>query len=136
VPQPALQFRHRFGGAMGQMKIRSGGFKTLVCVVGVGLCTAATAQKTYSVAELRRLVDAKKYPALGVATTKTESFGYASCVAKVESIVKTGATRILSRTIVSTNLMRVEKIWGTDSATTLTCLGSDKKFITTTAPYL
>jgi hypothetical protein len=86
--------------------------------------------------DVRRLVDAKKSPAVGTPTSKTETLTFSACVAKIESAIKAGGARQVSRTIVSTNMMRVEKIWTSDTATTLTCLASDKKFVTTTAPYL
>jgi hypothetical protein len=103
-----------------------------LCVI----CTAALAQKTMALEDVRRLVDAKKSPAVGTPTSKAESLVFSACVARIESAIKAGGTKQVSRTIVSTNLMRVEKIWTTGAATTLTCLASDQKFVTTTAPYL
>jgi hypothetical protein len=86
--------------------------------------------------DVRRWVDAKKSPAVGTPASKTASLIFSACVAKIECAIKAGGAKQVSRTIASTQMMRVEKIATSDTASTLTCLASDKRFVTTTAPYL
>ena len=95
----------------------------------------AAAQKTYTPAELRRMVDSGNYPKQASPSTKTESVDYSSCVAKVTSVIDSVQPNYPTRTIVSTSVMRVEKLWTNDSAMTLSCSALDKKLIITTAPY-
>jgi hypothetical protein len=118
------------------MKNKSKFLSAVFATISVSVCSVAFAQKTYAIEDLRKLVDAKKYPALGAATTKAEPLVFSACLAKVDSRLKASGKGSISRTIVSTNMMRVEKIWMADSVTTLTCLASDKKYIVTTASYI
>ncbi len=111
-------------------------FRTVCALALLAIGSSALAQKTYSPEELKRLVDAKKYPATAAPTTNIELLAYPACLAKIDARLKSGGAALVSRSVVSTNVMRVERIWLKDSAMTLTCLGADKKFITTTAPYL
>jgi hypothetical protein len=97
--------------------------------------SGASAQRTYSPAELRRMVDSGKYPAQGTPTTTSEYTSFAVCVSKVESVVASVRPNYPSRTIVSTRAVRVEKLWTNDSAMTLTCSAADNKLVITSASY-
>ena len=97
--------------------------------------TSATAERTYTPAQLRSMVNSGNYPDQSDPITKTQRMDYADCIAKVESVVASVSPNYPNKTIVSTNLMRMEKLWTNDSAMTLTCSASDKKLVITSAPY-
>lgn len=100
------------------------------------MATFAYAQKTYTPAELRKMVDAGMFPRQGSPTTKAESMNYTTCIAKVESVIASVRPNYPTRTVASTNIMRMEKLWTNDAAMTLTCSAHDGKFVITSAPYL
>jgi len=106
-----------------------------VLFLTVGISGSAAAQKTYTPAQLRSMVQSGNYPAQGNPSTKSESIAYAKCIAKVESVVSSIRPNYPTQTVVSTNLMRMEKLWTNDAAMTLTCSAADNKFVITSAPY-
>ncbi|MDA3933824.1 MAG: hypothetical protein PF630_05790 [Gammaproteobacteria bacterium] len=107
-----------------------------VIVMALIHAAPASAQKTYTPAQLRSMVQSGNYPEQGSPSTQTKSTDYASCIAQVESVVASVRPNYPSQTVVSTNLMRMEKIWTNDAAMTLTCSAADKKLVITSAPYL
>jgi hypothetical protein len=110
--------------------------RTLVALAGLSMiCSIAAAQKTYTPVELRKMASAGKFPAQGSPTTKSESLDYAACLAKVESVISAARPNYPTRTIASTNTVRMEKLWTNDAAMTLTCSALDKKITITTALY-
>ena len=109
---------------------------TALALYIVGLTLPAYADKTYTPAQLRDMVQSGNYPKQGAASTQTKSADYASCIAQIEAIVSSVRPNYPTQTIVSTNLMRTEKVWTNDAAMTLTCSAPEKKLIITMAPYL
>lgn len=102
----------------------------------LALTGAAHAQKTYTPAQLRSMVNAGKFPKQGPTKTMTEAVNFEQCVAKVREIVASVRPNYPTKNIVSTNLLWTEKIWTNDAAMTLSCSGPDQKLIITTAAYL
>jgi hypothetical protein len=95
----------------------------------------ALAQKTYTPSQLRAMVKSGKYPPQGQANSESKNMDYASCVSLVERTVRGVTPEYPASTIVSTNLMRVEKIWSNDAAVTITCSAPDSKMTMTSARY-
>ncbi len=100
------------------------------------LSIAAHADRTYTPAQLNRLVNSGNPPPQGPITTTTQSIDFASCVAKIESIAAAIGSHYPTYTVVKTNIMRVEKFWTNDAAMTATCVAADRKLVLTTAKYL
>jgi hypothetical protein len=107
----------------------------LVALVFLGLPGVSSAQKTYTPAQLRSMVDSGKYPSQGAARSTSQAMDYSECIVKLESVVGAVRPNYPSRTIVSTNLMRVEKVWTNDAAVTVSCSAPDRKMVMTSAPY-
>lgn len=101
------------------------------------LCAAAPviAQKTYTPAQLRSMVQSGKYPAQGPVFTESREIDYATCVLSLEEAINAVKPQYPSATVVSTNLMRSEKLWTNDAAVTITCSAPDRKMIMTSAKY-
>ena len=95
----------------------------------------ALAQKTYTPAQLRAMVNSGRYPDQGAASTQTKTMDYSQCIATLESVVGAVRPNYPAQTIVSTNLMRVEKVWTNDAAVTVSCSAPDRKLVMTSAPY-
>ncbi|MBT9137223.1 MAG: hypothetical protein DDT34_02311 [Firmicutes bacterium] len=104
--------------------------------MALALSAPANAQKTYTPAQLQSMVQSGKYPKQGAPSTQTQSIDYVACIAKVESVVASVRPNYPAQTVVSTNLMRMEKVWTNDAAMTLTCSAPDGKLVITSAPYL
>lgn len=103
---------------------------TFLCI------SSAAAQKSYTPAQLRSMIQSGNYPKQGAPSTKSENTDYAACIAKVESVVSSVRPNYPTQTVVSTNLMRIEKLWTNDAAMTFTCNSADKTLVITSAPYL
>ena len=101
----------------------------------ISLCAPVFAQKTYTPAQLRAMVNGGRYPDQGAASTQTKTMDYAQCIATLESVVGAVQPNYPARTIVSTNVMRVEKVWTNDAAVTVSCSAPDRKLVMTSAPY-
>ena len=109
---------------------------TTLFVAAIALTTNASAQKTYSPAQLRSMVQGGNYPRQGSPSTQSESVDYASCIAKIESVVTSVRPNYPTQTVVNTSVLRIEKVWTNDAAMTLSCSAPDKKLDITTAPYI
>jgi hypothetical protein len=107
-----------------------------VVTIGLALASPAFAGKTYTPAQLHSMVESGKFPAQGTPSTQSESMDYAACIARVESIVNSVRPNYPTQKVLSTDIVRIEKIWKNDSTMTLTCSAPDKKLVTTTSPYL
>jgi hypothetical protein len=93
------------------------------------------AQKTYTPAQLHSMVDSGRYPSQGSARSTSQAMDYSECILKLESVVGAVRPNYPARRIVSTNLMRVEKVWTNDAAVTVSCSAPDRKMVMTSAPY-
>ena len=102
----------------------------------IGFSTIGYAVKTYTPSELQGMINGGNLPAQGTPSTQSKTIDYISCVLSVEAVIASIKPDYPSQTIVSTNVMRVEKIWTNDSAMTLTCSAADQKLVITSAPYL
>lgn len=134
-PSAPIEFQatNHFSGSIMKLK------QIVVSVLSITaliLSTSASAQKTYTPAQLQRMVQSGSYPKQGAPSTQTLSIDYVSCIAKVESIVASVRPNYPAQTVASTNLMRIEKVWTNDAAMTLSCSASDRKLVITSAPYL
>jgi hypothetical protein len=107
----------------------------VAALVLVGLPAVSLAQKTYTPAQLRAMVNSGKYPSQGPARSTSQAMDYSECILKPESVVGAVKPNYPARTIVSTNLMRVEKVWTNDAAVTVSCSAPDHKMVMTSAPY-
>ena len=105
----------------------------LICLLSIS--TTVGAQKTYTPAQLHRMVDSGNYPKQGSVITKSERIDYSTCIRKIESMIASVRPNYPTRTVVSTNLMRTEKLWTNDGAMTVTCSAPDNKLIITSATY-
>lgn len=110
--------------------------KFTLFVAAIALNFPAIAQKTYTPAQLRSMVQNGKYPKQGDITTQTQSISFADCITKVEAVIASVKPNYPTETIVNTNIMRVEKMWTNDAAMTLSCSALDKKITITSASYL
>lgn len=81
------------------------------------------------------MVQKGKYPKQGEVDTKTLTMDYVPCVVHITSLVESVQPNYPTRTIASTNILRVEKMWTNDAAVTLSCSALDKKMVMTSAPY-
>lgn len=108
----------------------------MLFVSALTLSATASAQKTYTPAQLRSMVQSGNYPEQSTLTTQTQSIDYVVCIAKLESVVASIRPNYPAKTVVSTNIMRIEKVWTNDSAMTFTCSAPDNKLVITSAPYL
>jgi hypothetical protein len=95
----------------------------------------AMAQKTYTPSQLRAMVKSGKYPPQGQVSSESKNMDYTSCVSLLERTVGAVTPEYPASTIVSTNLMRVEKVWTNDAAVTITCSAPDSKMTMTSARY-
>lgn len=108
----------------------------LVSALGLVLGTAASAEpKSYTPAELRDMVQSGRYPEQGDVATTIVDKDYASCIVTLEGILSAIRPNYPTATIVSTNILRTEKLWTNDGAMTATCDAIRKKLIITRAPY-
>jgi hypothetical protein len=107
-----------------------------ISVTALALSAPASAQKTYTPAQLRSMVQSGNYPKQDAPSTQTQSIDYVACIAKVESVVASVISNYPAQTVVSTNIMRMEKVWTNDAAMTFTCSAPDNKLVITSAPYL
>lgn len=76
------------------------------------------------------------YPAQGKASSETKQVDYGACIVVLEQLVGAVKANYPAETIVSTNILRIEKVWTNDAAITVTCSALDRKLVITTAPYL
>lgn len=97
--------------------------------------TPAYAGKTYTPAELHRMINAGKYPKQGPVKEQVRELGYATCINTMDQIIGAMKPHYPSALIVSTNTMRTEKVWTNDGAVTVTCSAANDKLIMTVAPY-
>jgi hypothetical protein len=74
----------------------------------------SVAQKTYTPAQLRSMVQSGNYPKQGSVATQTKEMDYTSCIVSLESVVSSVKPEYPTITVVNTNLMRVEKVWTND----------------------
>lgn len=103
---------------------------------GLGIVSPAFAEKTYTPAQLRSMVQSGNYPKQGSPLTQSQSLGYSACIAKVKAVVGSVQSEYPSSTVLSTNIARIDKVWTNDAAMTLSCSAPDGKLVITTAPYL
>lgn len=108
----------------------------MLFVSALTLSATASAQKTYTPVLLRSMVQSGNYPKQSTSTTQTQSIDYVACIAKLESVVASVRPNYPAQTVVSTNIMQMEKVWTNDSAMTFTCSAPDNKLVITSAPYL
>ena len=95
----------------------------------------AFAQKTYTPDQLKTMVASGKYPAQGAPSTRSEVVSFSVCVAKVQEMLGAVRSNYPVTTIVSTKILRVEKLWTNDAAMTFSCSAPDGKLAITSAPY-
>jgi len=95
----------------------------------------AFAQKTYTPAQLKTMVASGKYPSQGAPSTRSEVVPFSVCVTKVQQVLDAVKSNYPAATIVSTNILRVEKLWTNDAAMTFSCSAPDGKLAITSAPY-
>lgn len=121
------------------MKVPNAAVSTLfsgAIIAGVLLCSMpANAGKTYTPAELHRMIEAGKYPKQGPVKEQVREMGYATCINTMDQIIGAIKPYYPSAVIVSTNTMRTEKVWTNDGAVTVTCSAANDKLIMTVAPY-
>ncbi|MCF7355739.1 MULTISPECIES: hypothetical protein [Vibrio] len=117
------------------MKLKKLGVIAIFMSFGI-FSASASAQKTYTPAQLKGMVQSGSYPKQGSVSSKTLNLDYVSCISKVDSIVDSIKANYPTQTVVSTNVLRIEKVWTNDAAMTLTCSAADKNLVITTAAYL
>jgi len=82
------------------------------------------------------MIQSGNYPKQGSPSTQSQSADYVACIATVESMIASIKPNYPAKTVVSTNIVRIDKVWTNDAAMTLTCSAADKKLVITSAPYL
>lgn len=107
----------------------------LVVALAAGWVGLAEAGKTYTPAQLRKMVAAGKFPDQGPVETKVQRMDYTTCIASMASVVESVQPDYPTKTIMSSNIGRIEKVWTNDAAMTLTCSAPDGKLVITTAKY-
>ena len=111
-------------------------FLFILVFFGLGTTNISHAGKTYTPAQLRSMTMAGNYPKQGKPSTKSQSIDYASCLAKVASVIDSIRLEYPTSTIVNTKILRIEKVWTNDAAMTFSCSELDRKLVITTAQYI
>ena len=94
------------------------------------------AQKTYTPAQLNKMVDSGSFPKQGPVKTQSQSMAFSACIAKVEAVIGSDDSNYPAKTIASSDVVRMVKLWTNDAAMTLTCSAADSKITITKAPYI
>ncbi len=109
--------------------------QTLLLVACVAAATpAAAADKTYTIQQLKVLVDAGKFPPQAEPTQKTDSLEFVPCKAMVRQTVRDVAANYPTRTLLDTPQMLSMKIWTNDGAIVMSC-SQDGKFVMQQSKY-
>lgn len=93
------------------------------------------AQKTYTPAQLKSMIQSGKYPAQGDVQTQTVSRSYSECIATMDEILGAVRPYYPVQTIASSRDIRVEKAWTNDGAVTVSCSAPDRKMVLTRSSY-
>lgn len=100
------------------------------------LSQAAYASKTYTPAQLRKMINAGKPPEQGTPTAKSQPASFSACVTQVNTLIDSVKDQYPTAIIVQTKILHMAKLWTNDGAMTFSCSEPDGKLITTTAKYL
>ena len=106
-------------------------------LIGILLASQfAHATKTYSPAQLKKMVNSGKYPAQGSPTTQTVDASFYACNSKVKQVINDIGDNYPIQKIVDTEIIKVTKVWTNDGAITLSCSKLDEKLVITISKYL
>lgn len=110
-------------------------FLVAAAIAASGFSSTALAGKTYTPQQLHKMIAAGRYPKQGPVEKTVRQMDYAACIVTLETIVGAVKPEYPALTVVSTNLMRTEKVWTNDGAVTVTCSGASNELILTKADY-
>jgi hypothetical protein len=92
--------------------------------------------RTYTPKKLKAMVAAGKYPEQGSPTTESKEMEFSACVSRMDEVADAIGGSYPRQVIVSTAILRIQKIWTNDAAVTVTCSAPDQKLVMTSAKYL
>ena len=93
-------------------------------------------KKTYTPAQLRRMVQSGNYPKQGTPSVETHNMNFVECIVRLEAIIDTIKPHYPTATVVNTRFMHVAKAWTNDGAVMVTCNAANNELVISTAPYL
>lgn len=108
----------------------------VACVMLTAINLPANAQKRYTPAQLRTMVDRGDYPTQAAPSNKVESLDFASCKNLVEGMMNDVKANYPVQSIAQSSVVWSKKVWTNDGAVVFTCSKPDQTFVTTTSPYL
>ena len=107
----------------------------LVAAIGIAVVQSTYAAKTYTPAQLRKMVSAGTLPKQGSPSVQKQSAPFLSCVSKVKEIIASVGSQYPASKIVDTSIIYTVKLWTNDAAMTMTCSDPDQLLVITTAKY-
>ena len=96
----------------------------------------ALAEKTYTPAQLRKMVESGKPPKQGPPSNQKVEMPFSECVAKVTSTSNAVRENYPVHVLVDTAVLFTVKVWTNDAAMLLSCSKPDGAFLATTSKYL
>ena len=108
----------------------------LVAVAGIAVSTPCWAAKSYTPAELRKMVKAGKYPKQGKPVSEGRAMTFPACKATATSVIDQVKPNYPSEIIVDTGIMYMAKVWTNTGVVLMTCSQPDGKFVSATSEYL
>ena len=108
----------------------------VACVILTGISLPANAQKRYTPAQLRTMVERGSYPAQAAPSNQVESLDFSSCKNLVEGMLNDVKANYPVQSIAESSIVWSKKVWTNDGAIVFTCSKPDKTFTSTTSPYL
>lgn len=110
----------------------------LVSVVAMGLVfsTPCFAGKSYTPAEVRKMVKTGKYPKQGKPVSEGRAMAFPACKATAKSVIDQVKPNYPSEIIVDTGIMYMAKLWTNTGVVLMTCSQPDGKFVSATSEYL
>lgn len=108
----------------------------VACVMLTGINLPASAQKRFTPAQLRTMVDRGDYPPQAAPSSKVEPLDFTSCKNLVEGMLNDVKANYPVQSIAQSSIVWSKKVWTNDGAVVFTCSKPDQTFITITSPYL
>jgi predicted amino acid racemase len=105
-------------------------------LVGLAFSTPCFAAKSYTPAELRKMVNAGKYPKQGKPVSESRAMAFPACKSTAKSVIDQVRPNYPSEVIVDTGIMYMAKLWTNTGVVLMACSQLDGKLVTTTSDYL
>lgn len=107
-----------------------------ILLMGAVFSTPCFAGKTNTPAELKKMVNAGKYPKQGKPVSQSKATAFTACKASAKNVIDQVKPNYPSEVVVDTGIMYMAKLWTNTGVVLMTCGQPGSKLVTTTSDYL